>query len=94
MEKYASYRVLRKVNDICYFTHRLFSFSIILITKVTFTKLILFQFLIWNIFKTNLGKPGVLYEGKRQGLKNGKFMEMREKNKLAKQDAKLILKIP
>ena len=31
-------------------------------------------------FKTNHGKPGILYEGKRQGLKNGKFMEMREKS--------------
>ena len=30
-------------------------------------------------FKTNHGKPGILYEGKRQGLKNGKFMEMCEK---------------
>ena len=27
----------------------------------------------------NNGKPGILYEGKMQGLKNGKFVEMREK---------------
>ena len=37
MEKYVSYIVLRKVNDNCYFAHRLFSFSLMLLTIVTYT---------------------------------------------------------
>ena len=56
MEKYVSYRVLRKVNDTnisnCYFAHRLFSFSLMLLTTQSLLHF-MFQFLtlIWNIFK-------------------------------------------
>ena len=56
MEKYVSYRVLRKVNDNCYFAHSLFSISLMLLTIATLTNI--FQFLIWNILKQTMGNQG------------------------------------
>ena len=50
MEKYVSYKVLRKVNHNCYFAHRLFSFSLMLLTTQSLIHFI-FHFLIWNILK-------------------------------------------
>ena len=52
MEKYVSYRVLRKVNDTssCYFAHRLFSLSRMLLTTQSLLHFI-FQSLIWSILK-------------------------------------------
>ena len=53
MEKYISYRVLRKVNNNCCFAHRLFSFSLmLLITQSLFH--FIFQSKIWNILKRTM----------------------------------------
>ena len=41
---------VREVNDNCYFAHRLFSFSLMLLTTQSLLHFI-FQFLIWNILK-------------------------------------------
>ena len=59
MEKYFSYRVLRKVNDNCYITHRLFSFSLMLLTTQSLLHFI-FQFFIWNILKQTVENLEVL----------------------------------
>ena len=90
MEKYVSYRVLRKVNDNCYFTRRLFSYSLMLLTIVTFTNI--FQFLIWNILKRTMENQEFYMKVKDRDSKTANLW--RCVKKLAKQDAKLILKIP
>ena len=60
MENYVIYRFLHRIND----NTRLFSFSLILLTTQSHLH---FSFLIFNmeLFKTNRGKLGILYDGFR-----------------------------